>query len=47
MTMETVAIVLTKIIDYRGNLCYIPEENECFREMFRISIQERFLSTIS
>ena len=21
-----------KIIEYRGNLCYIPEENECFRK---------------
>ena len=21
-----------KIVEYRGNLCYIPEENECFRK---------------
>ena len=23
---------LKKINEYRGNLCYIPEENECFRK---------------
>ena len=21
-----------KIVEYKGNLCYIPEENECFRK---------------
>ena len=21
-----------KIVEYRGNLCYIPEENKCFRK---------------
>ena len=24
--------VFKKIVEYRGNLCYIPEENECFRK---------------
>ena len=36
-----------KIVEYRGNLCYIPEENECFRKCLEFIYQQRLLSPIS
>ena len=31
-----------KIIEYRGNLCYIPEENECFRKCLEFKYKKDF-----
>ena len=31
-----------KIIEYRGNLCYIPEENECFRKCLEFIYKKDF-----
>ena len=34
--------VFKKIIEYRGNLCYIPEENECFRKCLEFIYKKDF-----
>ena len=34
--------VLKKILEYRGNLCYIPEENECFRKCLEFIYKKDF-----
>ena len=31
-----------KIVEYRGNLCYIPEENECFRKCLEFIYKKDF-----
>ena len=31
-----------KIVEYRGNLCYIPEENECFRKCLEYIYKKDF-----
>ena len=31
-----------KIVEYRGNLCYIPEENECFRKRLKLIHKKDF-----
>ena len=31
-----------KIVEYRGNLCYIPEENECFRKCIEFITKKDF-----
>ena len=31
-----------KIVEYRGNLCYIPEENECFRKCLEFIYEKDF-----
>ena len=36
-----------KIVEYRGNLCYIHEENECFRKCLEFIYKKRLLSPIS
>ena len=35
-----------KIIEYRGDLCYIPEENECFRNVWNIYLTKTYLQNI-
>ena len=34
--------VFKKIVEYRGNLCYIPEENECFRKCLEYIYKKDF-----
>ena len=34
--------VFRKIVEYRGNLCYIPEENECFRKCLEFIYKKDF-----
>ena len=34
--------VFKKIAEYRGNLCYIPEENECFRKCLEFIYKKDF-----
>ena len=34
--------VFKKIVEYRGNLCYIPEENECFRKRLEYMYKKDF-----
>ena len=31
-----------KIVEYRRNLCYIPEENECFRKCLEVIYKKDF-----
>ena len=31
-----------KIVEYRGNLCYIPEENKCFRKCLDFQYKKDF-----
>ena len=31
-----------KVVEYRGNLCYIPEENECFRKCLEFIYKKDF-----
>ena len=38
--------VFKKIIEYRGNLCYIPEENECFRKCLEFIYKKTSLNNI-
>ena len=33
---------LKKIVEYRGDLCYIPEENECFRKCLDFLYEKDF-----
>ena len=40
--MVLVVIVLKKIVEYRGVLCYIPEENECFRKCLEFTYKKDF-----
>ena len=34
--------VFKKIVEYRGNLCYIPEENECFGKCLEFIYKKDF-----
>ena len=34
--------IFKKIVEYRGNLCYIPEENECFRKCLEFIYKKDF-----
>ena len=38
----TVCDSFKKIVEYRGNLCYIPEENECFRKSLELIYKKDF-----
>ena len=40
--MERDVIVLKKIIEYKRNLCYIPEENNCFKKCDEFIYKKEF-----
>ena len=42
MITEPVVMFFRKIVEYRGNLCYIPEENECFRKCLEFIYKKDF-----